>query len=173
MSFSNVQYVDIAPLVGLEPSVDGDDIPTFEMFHARIPSRIFPPIVDDIQMFETQYGPIGKHRNEEARSRYLSGVGSPNNFRNPTVIGKSQLTSRQYFNRIVRLFSGLLFNTPEAILEGRLTTKDRIEYQFKTYGGITVVFIEVKLEIGSSTEHLNFVAQVITECDGMIRDALD
>jgi hypothetical protein len=98
---------------------------------------------------------MNKHRNEEARSRYLSGVGSP---RNSTMIGKSLLTSRQYFNRIVRLFSSLLFNTPEAILEGRLTTKGRIEYQFKTYGGITVVFIEVKLEIGNSTERLNCVA---------------
>ena len=143
------------------------------MFHARIPSRIFPPIVDDIQMFETQYGPIGKHRNEEARSRYLSAVGSPSNIGNLTMVGKSMLTSRQYFNRIVRLFSGLLFNTPETVLEGRLTTRDRIEYHFRTYGGITVVFIEVKLELGSSTEHLNFVAQVITECDGMFRDVLD
>jgi len=173
VSFSKVQYADIAPLVGLDPTIEGQDIPTFEMFHARLPSRIFPLIVDDLQMFETQYGPMNKHRNEEARSRYLSGVGSPNNFRNSTVIGKSLLTSRQYFNRIVRLFSGLLFNTPEAILEGRLTTKGRIEYQFKTYGGITVVFIEVKLEIGNSTERLNCVAQVIAECDGMIRDALD
>jgi len=89
------------------------------------------------------------------------------------VIGKSLLTSRQYFNRIVCLFSGLLFNTPETIIEGRLATKGRIEYQFQAYGGITVVFIEVKLEIGGLAERLNFVAQVIAECDGMVRDTLD
>jgi hypothetical protein len=70
----------------------------------------------------------------------------------------------------VALFSGLLFNTPETLLEGRITTKDRIEYQFKTYGGITVVLIEVKLDIGNLTEQLNYFAQVITECDGMIRE---
>ncbi|KIX05117.1 uncharacterized protein Z518_05989 [Rhinocladiella mackenziei CBS 650.93] len=70
-----------------------------------------------------------------------------------------------YFNRIVALFSGLLFNTPEAILEGKITTKGRIEYQFKTFGGIAVVFIEVKLDIGSSTERLDCFAQVIAECD--------
>jgi hypothetical protein len=73
----------------------------------------------------------------------------------------------------VALFSGLVFNTPETILEGRLTTKGRIEYQFLTYGGVTVVFIEVKLEIGGSTERLNCVAQVIAECDGMVQNALN
>jgi len=71
----------------------------------------------------------------------------------------------------VALFSGLLFNTPETLLEGRITTKGRIEYQFKTYGGITVVFIEVNLDIGNSTERLNCFAQVIAECDGMVQDA--
>jgi len=68
----------------------------------------------------------------------------------------------------VALFSGLLFNIPETILEGKLTTKGRIEYQFTTYGGVTVVFIEVKLDIGSLTERLNCFAQVIAECDGMV-----
>ena len=54
-----------------------------------------------------------------------------------------------------------------------MTKKGCIEYQFKTYGGITVVFIEVKLEIGNLTERLNFFAQVIAECDGMARNALN
>jgi len=67
----------------------------------------------------------------------------------------------QYFNRIVALFSGHLLNTPETLLEGRITTKGRIEYQFQTYGGI-------KLEIGDLAERLNFVAQVTVECDGMV-----
>ena len=67
------------------------------------------------------------------------------------------------------LFSGLMLNTPETILEGRITTEGRIEYQFLTYGGITIVFIEVKLEIGGLTERLNCVAQVIAECNGMIQ----
>ena len=67
------------------------------------------------------------------------------------------------------LFSGLVFNTPET----RLTTKGRIEYQFLTYGGVTVIFVEVKLEIGGSTERLNCLAQVIAECDGIIQNALN
>ena len=71
------------------------------------------------------------------------------------------------------LFSGLLFNTPETLLEGKMTTKGRIEYQFKTYGGITVLFIEVKVEMGNFRERLNFFAQVIAECDGMHQDVLN
>jgi hypothetical protein len=60
-----------------------------------------------------------------------------------------------------------MYNTPESLLEGKITTKGRMEYQFKTYGGVTVLFIEVKLEIGSFSERLNCLAQVIAECDGM------
>ena len=38
---------------------------------------------------------------------------------------------------------------------------------------ITVVFSEVKLDIGSLTERLNCFAQVIAECEGMFRTPLD
>ena len=66
------------------------------------------------------------------------------------------------------LFAGVVLNTPETVLEGRIATKGRIEYQFQTYGGVTIVFIEVKFEIGGLTERLNCVAQVIAKCDGMV-----
>ena len=124
--------------------MEGDDIPEFEMFCARLPDSVFSQILVDLQVFSWQYGPLSMHVNEEGRARFLSG----------------------YFNRIVALFSGLLFNTPEEMLEGR------IEYQFKTYGGVTVIFIEVKLDIGNLTERLNYYAQVIAECDGGFRMTL-
>ena len=117
------------------------------MHCARLPDSVFSQILVDLQDFSWQYGPLSKHVNEEARARYLSG----------------------YFNKIMALFSGLLLNKPEEILEGRITTKGRIEYLFKTYGGITVVFIEVKLNIGNLAERLNCYAQVIAECDGEFR----
>lgn len=45
--------------------------------------------------------------------------------------------------------------------------KGRIEYQFKTRGGITIVFIEVKRETGVASERLDFIVQVIiAECAG-------
>ena len=77
MSFSKVQYVDIAPFVGLDPERRGHDIPTFEMFRARLPNETFRQIINDLQVLELQYGPRNEHENEEARSRFLAGVGSP------------------------------------------------------------------------------------------------
>jgi hypothetical protein len=65
------------------------------------------------------------------------------------------------------LFSGLIFNTPEALKEGEMTRKGRIVYQFKMHGGVAIVFIEVKRDTGTiSSERLDFIAQVIAECDG-------
>ena len=60
-------------------------------------------------------------------------------------------------------FSGLIHNTPK----GRITTHGRIEHQFKIYGGVIIILIEVKLEIGGYIDHLNCVGQVIAECDGI------
>ena len=117
------------------------------MHCARLPDSVFSQILNNLQDFSWQYGPLSRHVNEEARARYLSG----------------------YFNKIVSLFSGLLLNTPEEMLEGKIATKGRIEYQFKTYGGVTVVFIEVKLNVGGLAERLNCYAQVIAECDGELR----
>ena len=116
------------------------------MHCARLPDSVFSQILDNLQDFLWQYGPLSRHINEEARARYLSG----------------------YFNKIVTLFSGLLLNRPEEMLEGRITTKGRVEYLFQIYGGITVIFIEVKLSIGNLAERLNCYAQVIAECDGEI-----
>jgi len=143
VSFSNVKYADIAQRVGLDPLAEGQDIPTFPMYRARLTNTTFQAIIQNIEDLSLQYGHMGLHKNEEARARFLSG----------------------FFNKTVALFSGVLLNTPETLLEGRITTKGRIEYQFKTFGGITVVFIEVKLNLGNSTERINFFAQVIAECD--------
>ncbi|OXV07690.1 hypothetical protein Egran_04544 [Elaphomyces granulatus] len=51
------------------------------------------------------------------------------------------------------------------MLEGRITKEGRMEYQFTICGGISVVFIKVKLEIGGLTEHLDCYAQIIVKCD--------
>jgi hypothetical protein len=106
------------------------------MFCARLPNSVFSQILDDIQTLGWQYGPLSKIDHVRERARFLSG----------------------YFNQIVALFSGLMFNNPEA-------TKGRIEYQFNTYGVVTIVFIEVE-RVGSLTERLDYYAQVIAECDG-------
>jgi hypothetical protein len=77
VSFSKVQYIDIAPLVGLKPYLAGCDIPTSVMSYARLPNSTFSKIISNLQDLEAQYGTVDMHRNEEARSRYLTGVSSP------------------------------------------------------------------------------------------------
>jgi hypothetical protein len=74
VSFSRVTYQDIAPKIGLEPYVDGEDIPTFPMFRARITNDLFCKIMEDIQAFTFQYRPLVKQDTEEDRSRFLSAV---------------------------------------------------------------------------------------------------
>ena len=73
-------------MVGLDPYVEGDDIPFFDMFRARLPNTVFHKIVEDLQVFSAQYGPMDKHKNEEARSRYLSAVCSPSSFESAAAI---------------------------------------------------------------------------------------
>lgn len=61
----------------------------------------------------------------------------------------------------------MIVNTPESLLEGTLTSQGRIEHQFKVMGSCTIVFVEVKLQLGNKREHMNAIAQVIAEADGM------
>jgi hypothetical protein len=62
-------------MVGLDPIVQGDDIPTFDMFRARLPNHIFNQTVEDLRLFSAQYGPMGKHQNEESSSALSIGGG--------------------------------------------------------------------------------------------------
>ena len=52
-SFSNVKYHEIAPFVGLEPTLRLRDAPTLEMHCARIPNvlwiQCFPDIWDPVR----------------------------------------------------------------------------------------------------------------------------
>jgi hypothetical protein len=66
------------------------------------------------------------------------------------------------------LFSGALFNTPETLLESDTTKPGRVEYQYTVAGGISVLFIEIKLKVGNNRERLEYFGQVIAECIGMI-----
>lgn len=74
VSFSRVKYMDIAPLLGLKPSREGDDIEPFAMPRARLPDKVFQKRLADIHGLALQYGTIRQQRNEEARSRFLSTV---------------------------------------------------------------------------------------------------
>jgi len=48
-----------------------------------------------------------------------------------------------------------------------MTTKSRIEYHLSfVLGGLCILFIEVKIVIGTAAERRNVIAQVIAESDG-------
>jgi hypothetical protein len=67
---------------------------------------------------------------------------------------------------LVAQFGFAFRNLPESILDGRVTTRGKIEYYFKAFGSIAALVIKVKLKIGSAKERMDAIAQVISECDG-------
>ncbi|KAK9367050.1 hypothetical protein V1509DRAFT_641170 [Lipomyces kononenkoae] len=140
-SFSTVQYKDIAPWVGLDPAKMSSDMETFKIHRAGLPIEVFDATLTDIEDYTQQYGYPEGHKNEESSSRWFS----------------------MYFKKIVALFSGAMFNTPESLLESEATRSDRIEYQYTIAGDISVLFIEVIPKEGTGPERLDFVAQVIAE----------
>jgi len=143
VSFSKVKYRDIASKVGLKFELGGRDMQTFDIHRARIPSPLFKDIIGDLQVIMKQYGEPARHKNVEARSRSLAPL----------------------FNRIVALFDLTIFNTPESIIPGRMTTRGRFEYHFLVFGGLSVLVIEVKFFLGTADERLDAIAQVIAESD--------
>jgi hypothetical protein len=111
-----------------------------------------------------QYGPPVGHRTEEARSRFLSPVSAASHFSDHRPPTNSNFYP-EIFNRLIAVFGFAFRDLPESIIKGRITTKDRVEYYFRTMGSIAVFFVEMKLVIGSGDERLDAIAQVIAECD--------
>jgi hypothetical protein len=108
------------------------------------------------------YGLPTEHGNEEARSRFLAPVSPPRRIHILSLI----VAFDQIFLRICYLFKRQLKNVPESIIPGRIGTKGRIEYHYILLGIVNVVFVEMKLKLGSELERLNAIAQVIAEADG-------
>ena len=102
---------------------------------------MFFAIIGDMDSMITQYGPP-QRQETEARSRLLTPV----------------------FNTIIYRFRELLKNTPESFIEGRIATKGRIEHQFVAFGGITVLFMEVKRFLRTPGQINNVIAQVFSLC---------
>ena len=53
----------------------------------------------------------------------------------------------------------MLRNDPETKSDGR------VEYLFKAFVTVAILFIEMKLKVLNDTERLKAIAQVIAECD--------
>lgn len=69
-----MQYVDIAPFVGLNPDRYLHDIATFNFYRSRIPASLFRSIVQDMDVLLQQYGSPFEHATEEAISQFLAPV---------------------------------------------------------------------------------------------------
>jgi hypothetical protein len=78
---------------------------------------------------------------------------------------QNSLNIHQIFNRLVAQFGSSFQNTPESLMNGHIATRGKIEYYFKTFSALTVVFVEARLKVGSVEERMNAIAQVMAECD--------
>ncbi|KAG1731109.1 uncharacterized protein EDB91DRAFT_1058963, partial [Suillus paluster] len=143
ISFSNVKYPHIAAFIGLDSLWKFSNAPSFELCHSQIPTAFFKDIVMDMDVLLIQYGTLQDHTMEEARSCFLAPI----------------------FNCLVAQFGSSIWNKPESLMNGHIMTRGRIEYHFKTFSALTVIFVEMKLQIGSVEESLNAIAQVIAECN--------
>ena len=74
--------------------------------------------------------------------------------------------SRQVFNHLVTMFTFIFRNSPETMIKGRIASQGHIEYFFRSFGAVTILFIEMKLVVDNDAERLKAIAQVIAECDG-------
>lgn len=48
-TYSIVKYVDIASKVRLDPLLEGDDIPTFPMYRARLTNDVYKGIIENLE----------------------------------------------------------------------------------------------------------------------------
>ncbi|KAF8534920.1 hypothetical protein BDD12DRAFT_983587 [Trichophaea hybrida] len=133
---SKAKYSDIAALYNLNPDSHMWDANRFEVTRARLPTEVFQRIVTDANLMLQVYGPPELPRSEDARSCFLAPL----------------------WNHIAK-FGMLIRNTPESMLEGRITTQGRIEYQFRAFGSLTVLFIELEIYVlaqGDACDYDNF-----------------
>jgi hypothetical protein len=88
---------------------------------------------------------------EEATSRFLAPV------RRTLLLRRNSDHCSQIFNRLVAQFDFAFRNVSEPILDGRVTTRGKIEYYFKAFGSV----VEVELNFGSRKERMDAIAQAM------------
>jgi hypothetical protein len=66
------------------------------------------------------------------------------------------------------MFGLLLKNRPETSIKGGITSGGRIEYYYQAFGGLTLLFVEVKYSLYAGGPLRNSqLAQVMAECEGI------
>jgi hypothetical protein len=154
--------MSIVSFVGLEASLKMNNIKTFKLKCSHIPMVLFKSIVRDIDIMLVQYGPLIEHKMEEARSQFLSPVSARQLF---IWQSKSKFSLRSIIICVHLVWGGwrldfAFMNFPESLFEGCITTKGRVEYYFKVFGLVAVLFVEFKLKTSSAKERLDAIAQL-------------
>jgi hypothetical protein len=122
--------------------------------NGRVPTALFKKIVTDMDLMFMQYGLPMEHQTEEASSRFIAPV------------SLFHCHERRAIDKHIRCRSSITWSDclilqsriRRSVLHGRITTKGRIEYQFKTFSGVTIILVEVKLGTGTHEEYLNAIA---------------
>ena len=83
---------------------------------------VFRKIFEDVRKASLQYERMGKHQNEEARSRYITSVSCPSYY----VPHMFEFDTKylQFFSEIVCLFGSAVINKPEGLLDSEFTKKE-------------------------------------------------
>ncbi|EJU04517.1 hypothetical protein DACRYDRAFT_48581, partial [Dacryopinax primogenitus] len=144
--FSRASYASIARKVGLDASFSLQDVPTFPLHRARIPTSLFKEIVGDIELAVKQYGLPHEQDNEATRSRFISSV-----------------SLDLLFARLSSHFELLLHASLDNSVQTRYAD-DRVQYTWRMLGQVAIILIHNKDEAISGHEHLNAIAHVIAEC---------
>ena len=64
------------------------------------------------------------------------------------------------------MFKEQITNVPKSIIPGRIATIGHIKHQYLLFGSTNILFVGVKLKVGTPTERLDAIARVIAEADG-------
>jgi len=69
-----VTWIQVAQAVGINPRFGFEQVATFELARARVPSDLFESIVQDINKNSIIYGPIREHLNVAMHTHYIAPV---------------------------------------------------------------------------------------------------
>lgn len=157
----NVTYAEIAPLVGLQPQMELQDIGTFEIHRSRIPTALFRSIIMDMDIMLVLYG-APPHQMERAPSMFFSPVQII-----PLLTVPKAHHDRQVFNCLIEQFSGLFRNNLMAIAQDDIDAQLCYKHSYTAFGSTILLFMEMKLNASDNAERLEAMAQFIAEADGM------
>jgi hypothetical protein len=106
--FSSADYTDLCGFFGLDPSLNGSDIHTYQLVPTYIPMSLFEEVIDAVELYQSQYGQISEIFNEAGISHLMSSVRTK----------LCAYLTLQILGPFLRLFQGGMTNKPEYTMSG-------------------------------------------------------